>query len=78
MDLAFLERGEDGLVYTPLRQGRASWPDGAFGSDVSELRGARARIVTIGALRADKSQTHEDPVVTAKDRADLATLARLR
>ena len=39
LDLAFLERGDDGLVYTPLREGRASWPPGAFGADVSELLG---------------------------------------
>jgi hypothetical protein len=77
LDLAFLERGESGLVYTPLRAGRASWPEGAFGNDVSELGGTRARIVTLGALRADKSQRHDDPAVNAKDRADLAALARL-
>ena len=77
LDLAFLERGGSGLVYTPLRAGRASWPEGAFGNDVSELRGARARIVTLGALRADKSELHDDPAAAAKDRADLAALARL-
>jgi hypothetical protein len=77
LDLAFLARGESGLVYTLLRAGRASWPAGAFGNDVSELRGARARIVTLGALRADKSELHDDPAVNAKDRADLASLARL-
>jgi hypothetical protein len=78
LDLAFLARGDDGLVYTPLRAGRASWPEGAFGSDVSELVGARARIIALGALRADKSGRHDDPAVNAKDRADLAALARLR
>ena len=77
MDLAFLERGESGLVHTPLRAGSASWPPGAFGDDVSELRGARARVITLGALRADKSEPHDDPAASAKDRADLAALARL-
>jgi hypothetical protein len=81
LDLAFLERDDDGgdeaLVYTPLRAGRVSWPHGAFGTDVLELRGARARVVTLGALRADKSELHDDPAVNAKDRADLAALGRL-
>jgi Aminoglycoside-2''-adenylyltransferase len=77
LDLAFLERGDDGLVHTPLRAGRASWPQGAFGDDVSELLGTRARTVTLGALRADKSELHDDPAVNAKDRADLVSLARL-
>jgi hypothetical protein len=77
LDLAFLERGDNGLVCTPLCAGRAAWPQGAFGSDVSELRGARARIITLGALRADKSELHDNPTVNAKDRADLAALARL-
>jgi hypothetical protein len=77
LDLAFLERGESGLVHTPLRAGSASWPPGAFGDDVSELRGARARVITLGALRADKSEPHDDPAASAKDRADLAALARL-
>ena len=53
LDLAFLERGDNGLVCTPLREGSASWPQGAFGGDVSELLGARARIITLGALRTD-------------------------
>jgi hypothetical protein len=78
LDLAFLERGDGGLVYTPLRAGRALWMPGAFGSDVSELCGARARLITLAALKADKSQSHDDPAVNAKDRADLAALARLR
>ncbi len=77
LDLAFLERGDDGRVCTPLRAGSASWPPGAFGDDVSELLGARARLITLGALRADKSEPHDDPTADAKDRADLAALARL-
>jgi hypothetical protein len=43
VDLAFLARSEDGQVYTPLREGRAAWPDEAFENDVAELRGVRAR-----------------------------------
>jgi hypothetical protein len=29
---------------------------------------------SLGALKADKSEAHDDPLVAAKDRADLATL----
>ncbi len=74
VELAFLARDESGVVYTPLRAGRASWPVGAFGSDVAELHGVRARVVSLAALRADKAEAHDDPRVAAKDRADLATL----
>jgi len=77
LDLAFLGRGESGLVCTPLRVGSASWPPGAFGDDVLELRGTCSRVITLGALRADKSEPHDDPAASAKDRADLAALARL-
>ena len=74
LELAFLDRGEDGEIYTPLEDGRGSWPDDAFGDDVAELEGVRARVIGVGALRADKSEAHEDPRVAAKDRADLAAL----
>jgi hypothetical protein len=33
-------------------------------------------VISLRALKADKSETREDPLVTAKDRADLATLSR--
>jgi hypothetical protein len=78
LEFAFLARSADGQVHTPLREGRAAWPDGAFGEDVGELRGTRVRIMSLGALRADKSEVRDDPRVAAKDRADLASLARLR
>jgi hypothetical protein len=78
MDLAFLARGADGVIGTPLRQGSASWPADAFGDDVSELRGTRAHIIALAALEADKSEPRDSPVVAAKDHADLAALARLR
>jgi hypothetical protein len=74
LELAFLARAEDGSVYTPLRNGRAAWPDEAFEDDVAELLGVRARVIALGALEADKSETRDDPLVAAKDRADLATL----
>ena len=78
LELAFLERGEGGDIYTPLEDGRGSWPDDAFGDDVAELEGVRARVIGVGALRADKSEAHEDPRVAAKDRADLAALDAAR
>jgi hypothetical protein len=76
LELAFLARSEDGQVYTPLREGQGAWPDGAFADDVAELGGTRARIISLGALRADKSEPRDDPRVAAKDRADLASLRR--
>jgi hypothetical protein len=77
VELAFLARGATGEVYTPLRNGRAAWPDEAFEDDVGELRGVRARVMSLRALKADKSGAHADPVVAAKDRGDMATLSRL-
>jgi hypothetical protein len=78
LDLAFLARGADGAIGTPLRQGSASWPAGTFGDDVSELLGVRAHVIALAALQADKSEPRDSPLVGAKDRADLAALARLR
>ena len=65
------------LVYTPLREGRAAWPEEAFEDDVAELAGVRARVISLPALRADKAERRDDPIVAAKDRADLATLSTL-
>jgi hypothetical protein len=77
LELAFLARGDHGVTYTPLRAGRAAWPDQAFEDEVAELSGVRARVMGLRALKTDKSETREDPVVAAKDRADLANLSRL-
>jgi Aminoglycoside-2''-adenylyltransferase len=76
LELAFLARDELERVYTPLREGRSAWPDGSFEDDAAELRGVHARVISLRALKADKSETHNDPLVAAKDRADLATLSR--
>jgi hypothetical protein len=75
LELAFLARDTNGVIYTPLREGRGTWPEGSFGDDVAELSGVRARLISLDALKADKSEAHEDRRVAAKDRADLATLA---
>jgi Aminoglycoside-2''-adenylyltransferase len=76
LELAFLARDASGRVYTLLRQGRGAWPDEAFADDVAELLGVRARVMSLRALTADKSESRDDPYVAAKDRADSATLAR--
>jgi hypothetical protein len=78
LELAFLARTDDGRVFTPLRDGQAPWPDGAFDHDVEELRGVKARVITRRALVADKSELRDDPRVAAKDRADLLELLRER
>jgi hypothetical protein len=78
LELAFLEHGADGRVYTPLEDGRGAWPEGTFEDDFAELRGVRVRVISLGALRADKSEAHDDPRVASKDRADLATLEAAR
>ena len=44
---------------------------------VAELLRVRARVISLRALKADKSETRDDPLVAAKDRADVATLSRL-
>jgi hypothetical protein len=77
LELAFLARDQGGTIYTPLREGRASWPEAAFEDDVAELLGVRARVITLAALKAEKSQDRDDPVVAAKDGADVATLSRV-
>ncbi len=78
LEVAFLEQGAEGRVYTPTQEGRADWPDATFSDDLAELRGVRARIVSLAALRADKAEIREDPQVAAKHRADMEVLAQLR
>jgi hypothetical protein len=53
-----------------------AWPSDAFGDDVRELGGVRARVVTRGSLIADKSERRDDPMTCAKDAADLRRLQR--
>ncbi len=79
LDLAFLARDVNGVVYTPLAEGRGRWPDGAFGDDVMELEGVTAHIVTLSSLIEDKSEPHgDDPSTTMKDQADVAVLIHLQ
>jgi hypothetical protein len=67
VELAFLQRDAQ----------RATWAAGAFGRDVLTLRGVRARVITLAALREEKAGAHDDQVTAAKDRQDAAVLARL-
>jgi hypothetical protein len=76
LELAFLARRPDGTIATPLRDGFASWPADAFGDEVGELSGTRARVIGLNALRAEKSTIQDDPRVAAKDRADVDALDR--
>lgn len=76
LEVASLARDENGAVFTPLQSGRGDWPADTFGSDVLELLGVVAHVIRRQALIADKSVVRDDLSVTAKDRADLASLER--
>jgi hypothetical protein len=77
LDLAYLVRDDDGIAYTPIESGRGDWPFDAFGNDVADLLGVRARVVSLSSLLSDKSEERSDPSTRAKDRADVAVLARV-
>ncbi|WP_375426714.1 nucleotidyltransferase domain-containing protein [uncultured Friedmanniella sp.] len=77
VEVAFLAVDEEGIVHTPLADGRGDWPVGSFGDDVAEVGGVRARVVSRASLIEDKSGPRDDPAAAAKDRADVATLTAL-
>jgi dihydrofolate reductase len=77
LELTYLVRREDGRVVTSLREFEATWPEGAFGADVRELRGVRARLVGFDALASGKSSGRDDPDDAAKDQADFDVLSAL-
>jgi hypothetical protein len=74
LELAFLACDARHQVYTPLREGRGEWPADAFGEEVCELSGVRARVICRTALVADKAEIRPDQVTAAKDAADLNVL----
>ena len=74
LDLALLACDADGVVYTPLQEGRGEWSQGAFGQDARELEGACARLVSVASLRADKVGRREDASAAMKDRVDVEAL----
>jgi hypothetical protein len=45
LELTYLAGDADGGVFTPLRQGRAGWPQDALADDVGELPAVRSRLV---------------------------------
>lgn len=77
LEVAYLVRDPDGTVFTPAGGERGDWPPGSFGTDLAELNGVQACVVTLDSLKADKSTTHDDAAAAAKDKADSVTLARL-
>ena len=77
LELTFLVRDGDGTIFTPLRNGRASWAEETFANDVRELHGVRARILALAALTLGKSSPRDEPEEAAKDRMDFNVLSRL-
>jgi Aminoglycoside-2''-adenylyltransferase len=77
LDLAFLARDEDGTIYTPLREGRGSWPPDSFPGAVVKHGDVCAHVVSLESLIVDKSEARDDPSVSTKDRADVAVLTHL-
>jgi hypothetical protein len=77
LEVAFLALAGSGEVVTPLEDGQGSWPDGAFQDDAVELSGTRAKVISLAALKADKSESRDDPAVAAKDKRDSAILSLL-
>ena len=77
LELTYLVRRHDGVVVTPFRNTDAPWPAGAFGADERELRGVRARLVSLDALARGKSSPRDDPDDAGKDQADFDVLSGL-
>jgi dihydrofolate reductase len=77
LELTFLVRDDSERILTPLEAFEAVWPEGAFGDDVRELGGTRARLVSLAALRSGKAEARDDPEEAALDAADLAVLESL-
>lgn len=76
LELTYLVREGD-TIFTPLRDGRGAWSEEGLGRDVGELRGVRARLVSLAALAWGKSSPRDDPEEAAKDRADFDRLSRI-
>ena len=77
LELTYLARVDDGRIVTPLRDGPAPWPEGAFADDTGELLGVRSRLIALVALAAGKSSPRADPAEAAKDLADFDVLSGL-
>jgi hypothetical protein len=77
LELALLARDVDGIIHTPLVDGRGDWPAGSFRDDEREVNGVVARVVGLTSLIEDKSGPRDDPFSAAKDQADIALLTSL-
>ena len=77
LELTFLVRDDEGHICVPLRTGLVRWSDDAFGTNVQELQGVRARVIELDALKRGKARFRDEPTDAAKDRADTAILSRL-
>jgi dihydrofolate reductase len=77
LELTYLVRNDDGAIVIPMRDFEPIWPDGTFGSEVRELRGVRARIISLSTLVGGKSSPRDDPDDAAKDHADFDVLSAL-
>jgi hypothetical protein len=77
LDLHLLVHDSEGRISTPLHRGPGVWPEGAFASEVGDLRGVRSRLVSLTSLMEGKSSPRDDPEEAAKDRADFSRLSRL-
>ena len=77
LELTYLIARGDGSIVTPLRDFEATWPTGAFGADMRDLRGVRARIIGLEALTSGKSSARDDPEDATKDKADFDVLSGL-
>jgi len=78
LEVTFLVRDEDGEIFIPLRSGLVRWSKEGFDNDVGELNGVRARLIARETLKSGKSRARDDAADAAKDRADSATLSRVR
>ena len=74
----YVAYARDGIRIEVTSTGEGEWPDGAFGEDLKELEGVCARVISLRALKVDKSQDRGDATVAGKDHADVAILSRLR
>ena len=77
VELTYLVSDDTGRVFIPLRERNALWSERAPENEVLELRGVRARVISLGLLRAGKSSPREDHDDAAKDRADFEALSLL-
>jgi hypothetical protein len=77
LELTYLVRESEGNIFTPLRGGRARWPENALGDDARELHGVRSRLLDLQALARGKAIARDDPEEAAKDQADFSVLSRL-